>query len=78
MSEANGTQTSTAAGDALENLLQENRKFAPSAEFAAAAVAKPGVYAEAEAVKAARRPAPSVVDADGPVGLELVEESESA
>ncbi|TJY69846.1 acetate--CoA ligase [Arthrobacter sp. CAU 1506] len=49
MSEANGTQTSTAAGDALENLLQENRKFAPSAEFAAAAVAKPGVYAEAEA-----------------------------
>ncbi len=49
MSEANGTQTSTAAGDALENLLQENRKFAPSAEFAEAAVAKPGVYAEAEA-----------------------------
>ena len=49
MSEANGTQTSTAAGDALENLLQENRKFAPSAEFAEAAVAKPDVYAEAEA-----------------------------
>ncbi|HXF01929.1 MAG TPA: acetate--CoA ligase, partial [Arthrobacter sp.] len=49
MSEANGTQTSTAAGNALENLLQENRKFAPSAEFAEAAVAKPGVYAEAEA-----------------------------
>ena len=36
------------------------------------------IYAEAEAVKAARRTAPSVVDADGPVGLELVEESESA
>ncbi|MGM0928446.1 MAG: acetate--CoA ligase [Actinomycetota bacterium] len=49
MSEANGTQTSTAAGDALENLLHENRKFAPSAEFAEAAVAKPDVYAEAEA-----------------------------
>ncbi|TJY66214.1 acetate--CoA ligase [Arthrobacter sp. CAU 1506] len=39
----------SATGDALENLLQENRTFAPSAEFAAAAVAKPGVYAEAEA-----------------------------
>ncbi|MET1152662.1 acetate--CoA ligase [Arthrobacter sp.] len=49
MSKANGTQTSTAAGDALENLLHENRKFAPSAEFAEAAVAKPGIYAEAEA-----------------------------
>ncbi|MEV7646324.1 acetate--CoA ligase [Arthrobacter sp. NPDC089319] len=49
MSEANGTHTSTAAGDALENLLQENRKFAPSAEFAEAAVAKQDVYAEAEA-----------------------------
>jgi stearoyl-CoA desaturase (delta-9 desaturase) len=36
------------------------------------------IYAEAQAVKASRRAAPSVVDAEVPVGLELVEESESA
>ncbi|NMR29672.1 acetate--CoA ligase [Crystallibacter degradans] len=47
MSEANGTQRATS--DALENLLQENRKFAPSEEFAANAVVKPGIYEEADA-----------------------------
>ncbi|AUI49887.1 acetate--CoA ligase [Arthrobacter crystallopoietes] len=47
MSEANGTQPATS--DALENLLQENRKFAPSEEFAANAVVKPGIYEEADA-----------------------------
>ncbi|WP_139004553.1 acetate--CoA ligase [Arthrobacter crystallopoietes] len=47
MSEANGTQHATS--DALENLLQENRKFAPSEEFAANAVVKPGIYEEADA-----------------------------
>jgi stearoyl-CoA desaturase (delta-9 desaturase) len=36
------------------------------------------IYAEARAVKAARRATPSVVDTDAPVGLELVEERESA
>lgn len=35
-------------GDALENLLQENRKFPPSEEFAANAVAKPAIYDEAK------------------------------
>ncbi|BCW46852.1 acetate--CoA ligase [Arthrobacter sp. StoSoilB5] len=35
--------------EALENLLHENRKFAPSAEFAANAVATADVYKEAEA-----------------------------
>ncbi|VXC38702.1 hypothetical protein ARTHRO9V_240138 [Arthrobacter sp. 9V] len=36
-------------GEALENLLHENRKFAPSAEFAANAVTSADAYAEAEA-----------------------------
>ena len=36
-------------GEALENLLPENRKFAPSAEFAANAVTSADAYAEAEA-----------------------------
>ena len=36
-------------GDALENLYHESRSFPPSAEFAAAAVAQPGVYEEAAA-----------------------------
>ncbi|MHC8608966.1 acetate--CoA ligase [Paenarthrobacter ureafaciens] len=44
---------SAAAGqarqDALENLLQENRKFAPSAEFAANAVVTADEYAKADA-----------------------------
>ncbi|QQQ61789.1 acetate--CoA ligase [Paenarthrobacter ureafaciens] len=35
--------------DALENLLQENRKFAPSAEFAANAVVTADEYAKADA-----------------------------
>ncbi|EMY34513.1 acetate/CoA ligase [Arthrobacter crystallopoietes BAB-32] len=48
MSEANGVQSAT-QGDALENLLQENRKFAPSEEFAANAVVQANVYAEANA-----------------------------
>ncbi|MCG2623538.1 acetate--CoA ligase [Arthrobacter sp. I2-34] len=52
MTEANGNQ-SAATHDALENLLQENRQFPPSPEFAAAAVARPGIYEEA----AADRPA---------------------
>ncbi|MDF9752944.1 acetate--CoA ligase [Arthrobacter sp. ES3-54] len=43
----------TQAGDAFENLSQENRRFAPSAEFAANAVVTAGEYAEA----AADRPA---------------------
>ncbi|GAA1910268.1 acetate--CoA ligase [Arthrobacter gandavensis] len=34
-------------GDALENLYHESRSFPPSAEFAAAAVAQPGLYEEA-------------------------------
>ncbi|NYD77252.1 acetyl-CoA synthetase [Arthrobacter cupressi] len=34
-------------GDALENLLHENRKFAPSAEFAANAIVDAGDYADA-------------------------------
>src|SRR5688500_9487923 len=41
--------TTTQQGDALENLLHENRKFAPSAEFAANAVVGADIYAEAEA-----------------------------
>ncbi|WP_104140812.1 acetate--CoA ligase [Arthrobacter sp. ZGTC131] len=46
--------TATAAatsqqGDALENLLHENRKFAPSEDFAANAVVGAEAYAEAEA-----------------------------
>ena len=36
-------------GDALENLLHENRKFAPSEDFAANAVVGAEVYAEADA-----------------------------
>jgi acetyl-CoA synthetase len=52
MTEANGSQPA-ASHDALENLLQENRQFPPSTEFAAAAVAQPGIYEEA----AADRPA---------------------
>ncbi|MFP3580702.1 acetate--CoA ligase [Arthrobacter sp. SIMBA_036] len=35
--------------DAFENLLHENRHFAPSAEFAANAVVSAGIYAEADA-----------------------------
>ncbi|MDQ0709942.1 acetyl-CoA synthetase [Arthrobacter woluwensis] len=46
-------ETTPAAGDALENLLQENRRFAPTPEFAASAVAGEELYAEA----AADRPA---------------------
>ena len=37
------------SGDAFENLSQENRKFAPSAEFAANAVVTAADYAEADA-----------------------------
>ncbi|WP_336714365.1 acetate--CoA ligase [Arthrobacter sp. USHLN218] len=48
MSEANGA-SSAAKSDALENLLQENRKFAPSEEFAANAVVHADIYAEADA-----------------------------
>lgn len=51
MSEANASPS--AQSDALENLLHENRRFPPSPEFAAAAVAQPGIYEEA----AADRPA---------------------
>ncbi|SEB67885.1 MULTISPECIES: acetate--CoA ligase [Arthrobacter] len=46
-------ETTPAAGDALENLLQENRSFAPTPEFAANAIASEDLYAEA----AADRPA---------------------
>ncbi|WP_395405278.1 acetate--CoA ligase [Arthrobacter sp. UC242_113] len=58
MSQDTPGSTATAAttsqqGDALENLLHENRKFAPSEEFAANAVVGADVYAEA----AADRPA---------------------
>ena len=35
--------------DAVSNLGHEDRTFAPSPEFAAAANAKPGIYAEASA-----------------------------
>ncbi|MEV5052365.1 hypothetical protein, partial [Arthrobacter sp. LAR12-1-1.1] len=41
--------TQAANGDAFENLSQENRRFAPSAEFAANAVVTAGEYAEADA-----------------------------
>ncbi len=35
------------SGDALENLLSEDRRFAPTPQFAAAANAQPGLYEEA-------------------------------
>ena len=41
--------TQTPQGDAFENLSQENRRFAPSAEFAANAVVTAADYAEADA-----------------------------
>ena len=43
------TTTQAPAGDAFENLSQENRKFAPSPEFAANAVVTAADYAEADA-----------------------------
>ncbi|SDP76298.1 acetyl-coenzyme A synthetase [Arthrobacter sp. ok909] len=43
------TATQSPQGDAFENLSQENRRFAPSAEFAANAVATAADYAEADA-----------------------------
>ncbi|NKX55868.1 acetyl-coenzyme A synthetase N-terminal domain-containing protein, partial [Arthrobacter mobilis] len=46
-------QDTPLSAPALENLLHENRRFAPDPEFAANAVARPGVYEEA----AADRPA---------------------
>lgn len=54
MSQDTPGSTATAAntsqqGDALENLLHENRKFAPSQDFAANAVVGAEVYAEADA-----------------------------
>src|SRR3954465_11606907 len=52
MTEANGSQPAASPAE-RENLLQENRQFPPSTEFAAAAVAQPGIYEEA----AADRPA---------------------
>ncbi len=39
---------STSGRDAIENLSREDRVFPPSAAFAAAAAAGPGIYAEAE------------------------------
>ena len=41
--------TQMTRGDAFENLSQENRRFAPSAEFAANAVVTAADYAEADA-----------------------------
>ncbi|WP_343213112.1 acetyl-coenzyme A synthetase N-terminal domain-containing protein, partial [Arthrobacter sp. I3] len=41
--------TQMTQGDAFENLSQENRRFAPSAEFAANAVVTAADYAEADA-----------------------------
>ncbi|MEQ4518844.1 acetate--CoA ligase [Pseudarthrobacter sp. B907] len=52
MSQQTPGSTTTQAprqGDAFENLSQENRKFAPSAEFAANAVVTAADYAEADA-----------------------------
>jgi acetyl-CoA synthetase len=52
MSQQTPGSTTTATprqGDAFENLSQENRKFAPSAEFSANAVVTAADYAEAEA-----------------------------
>jgi acetyl-CoA synthetase len=43
------TTTQAPLGDAFENLSQENRKFAPSPEFAANAVVTAADYAEADA-----------------------------
>jgi acetyl-CoA synthetase len=40
-------QTQTASHDAFENLLHEDRRFPPSGEFAAQAVAQPALYEEA-------------------------------
>lgn len=48
----NNASTAT-HGDALENLLHENRKFAPSEEFAANAVATAATYQEADADRVA-------------------------
>ena len=48
-----GSQRQDQQGDAFENLLHENRKFAPTPEFAADAVATAADYADA----AADRPA---------------------
>ncbi|MDP9890582.1 acetate--CoA ligase [Pseudarthrobacter enclensis] len=39
---------SSGHGDALENLMHENRRFSPSDEFISGAVAGPGLHAEAE------------------------------
>ena len=55
MSQDTPGSTATAAtpsqqGDALENLLHENRKFAPSEDFAANAVVKADEYQEAAGV----------------------------
>src|SRR3954467_8531725 len=47
------TENTPTTAPAVENLLQENRQFPPSTEFASAAVAQPGIYEEA----AADRPA---------------------
>jgi acetyl-CoA synthetase len=44
-----GSTSTQVQGDAFENLSQENRKFAPSAEFAANAVVTAADYAEADA-----------------------------
>ncbi|MDN3935231.1 acetate--CoA ligase [Arthrobacter sp. YD4] len=44
-----GSTVPARQGDAFENLSQENRKFAPSAEFAANAVVTEAEYAEADA-----------------------------
>ncbi len=41
--------TTAHTGDALENLLHENRRFPPSAEFAAGSIAKASEYAQAAA-----------------------------
>jgi acetyl-CoA synthetase len=44
-----GSTSTQVQGDAFENLSQENRKFAPSAEFAANAVVTAADYADADA-----------------------------
>ncbi len=48
-SPAAGDTSAGTTGDALENLLQENRRFPPSAEFAADSVVKASEYAQAAA-----------------------------
>ena len=45
---SNSTPETSAPSSAIESLSEETRRFAPPAEFAAQAIARPGIYEEAE------------------------------